>query len=172
MINIIPCGVRRIDELTDIAVITYQQNYTYLWHDKGEAYIARVYNKALLLADLSKPNVNYFFVYDDDELIGYMRLKQKPHPDLPQQSGLEISKLYLLKQSTGKGAGKTIMTFIANWAKQHQCAVMWLMVMEVSPAKTFYERNGFTETGRSYLDYPNLIDEYRLIITMVARVNS
>lgn len=171
MINIIPCDISRIDTLTDIAIKTYKQSYTYLWHDNGEAYIARMYDESTLLADLVKPNVNYFFVYDDDCLIGYIRLKQKPHPDRPQQNGLEISKLYLLKQSTGKGAGKSIMNFIIDWAKQHQCAVMWLMVMDVSPAKTFYERNGFTETARSKLDYPNLIDEYRLILTMVAEVH-
>jgi len=170
LINIIPCDISEIDILTDIAIKTYQQNYTYLWHDGGEAYIARIYNKAALLADLAKPNVNYFFVCDDEELIGYIRLKQKPHPDRPQQSGLEISKLYLQKQSTGKGAGKTIMAFIVDWAKQHHCAVMWLMVMDSSPAKVFYERYGFTETGRSNLDYPNLIDEYRLILTMIAEV--
>jgi len=109
-------------------------------------------------------------VYDDDELIGYIRLKQQPHPDQPLQTGLEVSKLYLLEQSTGKGAGKTIMAFIIDWAKQHHCAVMWLMVMDSSPAKAFYERYGFTETGRSNLDYPNLIDEYRLILTMIAKV--
>jgi hypothetical protein len=48
---------------------------------------------------------------------------------------------------------------------------MWLMVMDSSPAKTFYERNSFTETGRFYLDYPKLIDEYRLILTMITEVN-
>ena len=171
MINIIPCDAGQIDTLTDIAIKTYQQNYTYLWHDKGEAYIARVYNKATLLADLLKIDVNYFFVYDDKELIGYISLKQTPHPDRLQQSGLEVSKLYLLKQSTGKGVGQTIMTFIADWAKRHQCAVIWLMVMDSSSAKTFYERNGFTETGRSRLDYVNLVDEHRTILTMIAYLN-
>jgi len=168
LINIIPCDISRIDELTDIAVKTYRQNYTYLWHDGGEAYIARIYNKATLLADLAKPNVNYFFVYDDDELIGYIRLKQKPHPDYPVQSGLEISKLYLLKQATGKGAGKKIMRFITDWGRQHHCAIMWLMVMEISPAKAFYESFGFIQTARARLDYPNLVDEYRWILTMIA----
>ncbi len=170
MIKIFPCDVSWIDTLTDIAIESYGQNYTYLWSDGGEAYMARVYDKAALLADLTKPDVNYFFVYADDELIGYIRLKQKSHPDRPRQRGLEISKLYLLKQSIGKGAGKIIMAFIIDWAKQHHCAVMWLMVMDSSPAKVFYERYGFRETAAFRLDYPNLIDEYRTILTMIAEI--
>lgn len=168
MINIIPCDAGQIDILTDIAIKTYRQNYAYLWHDGGEAYIARVYDKPVLDADLAKPGVHYFFVYDDDLLIGYMRLKQKPHPDHPHQSGVEISKLYLLKQATGKGAGKKVMLFIFDWARHHYCTTIWLMVMEISPAKAFYESFGFIQTDRTRLDYPNLVDEYRWILTMIS----
>jgi len=161
-----PCDITQVDTLTDIAIKTYKQHYSYLWLDSGNAYIGRVYGKDNLLADLAKPGAHYFFVYDDSELLGYFRIKKKAYPGNPQQSGLEISKLYLLQQAIGKGIGGKIMAFIFDWAKSHQCTIVWLMVMESSPAKTFYESFGFKHTGRSYLDYQNMVDEYRWILTM------
>jgi len=60
------------------------------------------------------------------------------------------------------------MRFIFDWRKRHHCAITWLMVMEISPAKAFYESFGFIQTDRTRLDYPNLVDEYRWILTMIA----
>lgn len=158
----------QVDALAGIAVKTYKQNYSYLWFDNGEAYIERIYNKAALAADLAQPDAHYFFVYDGNEIIGYFRIEEKAYPGSPKQSGLEISKLYLLQRATGKGVGKKIMRFIFDWAQNQRCLIVWLMVMESSPAKTFYESFGFKQTERAYLDYPNMIDGCRWILTMVA----
>ncbi|MEO6632636.1 MAG: GNAT family N-acetyltransferase, partial [Mucilaginibacter sp.] len=87
-----------------------------------------------------------------------------------EKNCLEIEKLYLLQSATGKGVGKTVMTFIFDFANKKQCTMLLLQVMEASPAKLFYESYGFTQTDRARLDYPFLIDEYRWILTYVLSI--
>lgn len=83
---------------------------------------------------------------------------------------LEIDKLYLLPQFTGKGIGKIAMNFIFDFAKRQQCPLLWLKVMESSPARLFYEAYGFKQTERTYLDYSFMIDEYRWLLTYVLEI--
>lgn len=165
MITITPCGIGQLDLLVDIAITSYKQTYNYLWLDEAEAYLKRFYNKADFKADIATPAVYYFFVYDGEEPIGYFKLKESLSPLNPEQKHLEIEKLYLLQQATGKGTGKTVMNFILEFANKKQFTMLLLQVMETSPAKLFYESYGFKQTDRTRLDYPFLIDEYRWILT-------
>jgi GNAT superfamily N-acetyltransferase len=154
--------------LYDIAIQTYKQTYTYLWTDEGEAYLNRFYKKDDLEKDLVTPDVIYFLVYADDRVAGYFKVKQNALLPYSKKQCLEIEKLYLLQQFTGKGMGKAIVNFINDLSKNQQHPILWLKVMESSPAKSFYEAFGFKQTDRTYLDYPFMIDEYRWLLTLVA----
>ena len=167
MINIKQCDINHTDELHDIAIQTYKQTYTYLWADDGEAYLNRFYKKDDLEKDLVTPGVTYFLVYADEKAAGYFKVKQDALLPYSKQQCLEIEKLYLLQQFAGKGTGKIIMNFINDLAKKQQRSILWLRVMESSPAKLFYEAFGFKQTDKAYLDYPFMIDEYRWLLTMV-----
>ncbi|SHM21305.1 GNAT family N-acetyltransferase [Mucilaginibacter sp. OK098] len=168
MIDIKQCDINHTDVLHDIAIQTYKQTYTYLWADDGAAYLNRFYKKDDLEKELITPGVTYFLVYADDKAAGYFKLKQSALLPYSNYQCLEIEKLYLLQQFAGKGTGKTIMTFISDLAKQQQRPILWLRVMESSPAKLFYEAFGFKQTDKVFLDYPFMIDEYRWLLTMVA----
>lgn len=165
MITITPCDISQLDLLVDIAITSYKQTYTYLWLDDAKAYLKKFYDKTDFKADIAKPGVFYFFVHADDELIGYLKLKESFSPLNSERKCLEIEKLYLLQSATGKGTGKTVMNFIFNFADKKQCTTLLLQVMDSSPAKLFYESYGFKQTGKDRLDYPFLIDEYRWILT-------
>ncbi|MDB5087582.1 MAG: paiA 1 [Mucilaginibacter sp.] len=129
--------------LYDIAIQTYKQTYTYLWADDGETYLNRFYKKDDLEKELVTPGVIYFLVYADDKAAGYFKLKQNALQPHSKQQCLEIEKLYLLQQFASKGTGKIIMNFIYDLAKQQQRPILWLRVMDSSPAKLFYEAFGF-----------------------------
>jgi len=168
LIDIKQCDINHTDVLHDIAIQTYKQTYTYLWADDGAAYLNRFYKRDDLEKDLITPGVIYFLVYADDKVAGYFKVKQNALLPYSKQQCFEIEKLYLLQQFTNKGIGKAIMNFIRELAKKQKRPVLWLKVMENSPAKPFYETFGFKQTDRAYLDYPFMIDEYRWILTMVA----
>jgi len=165
LITITPCDAGQLDLLVNIAITSYRETYSYLWLDEAGTYLERFYKKSDFEADISKKGVYYFFVYADDHLVGYFKLKENLISLYPRLSRLEIEKLYLLQSATGKGIGKTVMSFIFDFANKKQCATLLLQVMESSPAKLFYESYGFKQTGRARLDYPFLIDEFRWILT-------
>ena len=171
MITITPCAISQLELLADIAIASYKQTYNYLWLDEADAYLRKFYDKADFKADLAKSGVYYFFVYADDELVGYFKLKESLSLRNSEKNCLEIEKLYLLRSATGKGIGKTVMSFIFDFANKKQCSALLLQVMESSPAKLFYESYGFKQTGRARLDYPFLIDEYRWILTYILDLN-
>ncbi len=167
MITITQCEISHLNLLADIAIISYKQTYNYLWLDEAESYLKRFYNLADFEADIKKTGVYYFFVYADDDLIGYFKLKESLSSLNSEKKCLEIEKLYLLQSATGKGIGKTVMNFIFDFADKKQCTTLLLQVMESSPAKLFYESYGFKQTSRARLDYLFLIDEFRWILTYV-----
>ncbi|MCO5947031.1 GNAT family N-acetyltransferase [Mucilaginibacter flavidus] len=167
MITITQCDISQLYLLAEIAITSYKQTYNYLWLDEAEAYLKKFYDTADFKTDIAKPGVYYFFVYADDELVGYFKLKESLSSLNSEKKCLEIEKLYLLQSATGKGIGKTVMNFIFDFANKKQCTTLLLQVMESSPAKLFYESYGFKQTGRARLDYPFLIDEYRWILTYV-----
>lgn len=167
MTDIKQCDIKQADLLHNIAIQTYKQTYTYLWQDDGAAYLKRFYEKVRLEKDLATAGVTYFLVYSDNKAAGYFKVKENSIAPGNLQQSLEIDKLYLLQQFIGRGIGKTVMNFIFDLAKQQQCPVLWLKVMESSPARLFYEAYGFKQTERTLLDYPFMIDEYRWLLTYV-----
>ncbi|MBW4361538.1 GNAT family N-acetyltransferase [Flavobacterium taihuense] len=170
LITIKECQKSQLDLLFEIALQTYNDSYPYLWSDEGTWYLDAFYRKTEFEKELSAPNVFYFLVYDARKIIGYLKLKQNAIPPYPQELCTEIEKLYLLKEYTGKGIGKTLIKFIISLSKEHCRPVVWLKVMESSPAKYLYAKYGFKQTDKSYLDYPAMKKEYRWLLTMVYQI--
>ncbi|MBF4517848.1 GNAT family N-acetyltransferase [Flavobacterium sp. ANB] len=170
MITIKKCQEDQLDLLHKIAIQTYNGTYQYLWSDKGKWYLDEFYKKESFKKELSQSDIFYFLVYDADKLIGFFKLKNSSLAAYPAQNCIEIDKLYLLKGSAGKGIGKIVMDFIFSFSKKQDCSVLCLKVMENSMAKYFYEKNGFIQTDKNYLDYPTIKEEYRLILTMVKEI--
>jgi GNAT superfamily N-acetyltransferase len=171
LITIKECQKEELDVLFKIAIQTYNDTYKYLWSDKGVWYLEEFYKKENFEQELSQPDIFYFLVYDNDKAIGYFKLKNGALEPYPDTQCIEIDKLYFLKKYVGKGIGKTVMEFIFSFAEKQQSNLLWLKVMESSLAKYFYEKHGFTETQKSYLDYSAMLPEYRWILTMTNHCN-
>ena len=62
MITIKKCDNNDIPQLLDIAIRSYMETYEYLWDDKGESYIRRIYSKEIMEEEIATKGVNYFFV--------------------------------------------------------------------------------------------------------------
>ena len=171
MITIKECKENQLDLLFEIAIESYNDTYQYLWTDKGVAYLKRFYNKEDFKKELSAPDVFYFLIYDADKAIGYFKLKDNPNKQYPEEKCIEIDKLYLIKDYLNKGIGKTIMDFILLFCTEKKSSILWLKTMEVSQAKSFYEKHGFIQTDKSYLNYPTMKPEFRWILTMVKEIS-
>jgi GNAT superfamily N-acetyltransferase len=170
LITIKECQTSQLDLLFEMAKQTYNDTYQYLWSDGGAWYLDKFYKKTEFKEELESPTVFYFLIYEADKAIGYFKIKKNGIAPYPESHCTEIEKLYLLKEYIGKGIGKTIMEFIISLSKEQARPVLWLKVMESSPAKYLYEKCGFTQTDKIYLDYPAMKKEYRWLLTMVHQI--
>lgn len=170
MITIKNCQENQLDSLHTIAIQTYNDTYQYLWSDNGAWYLNEFYKKESFKMELSQPDIFYFLVYEEDKIIGYFKLMNVALNPYPEANCTEIDKLYLLKNYGGKGIGKTIMEFIFDFSKKQKRSVLWLLAMEDSPARYFYEKSGFIEKNRFLLNYPTIKEDCRSILTMVKEI--
>jgi len=170
LITIKECLENQLDVLHAIAIQTYNDTYQYLWIDKGEWYLNEFYKKESFKEELSATDIFYFLVYDGDKTIGYFKLMNIALEPYPEASCTEIDKLYLLKNYGGKGIGKTIMEFIFDFSQKQKRSLLWLKAMETSPARSFYEKFGFTQTEKSFLNYPTIKEDQRSILTMIKEI--
>lgn len=95
---------------------------------------------------------NYFFIaWQKDVPMGYMRLRhweKAPYDLLPNDSSLEITRLYANKNAIGTGVGKCMMQFALDFGKAKNVNWVWLGVWEKNErAIQFYEKWGFEQKG-------------------------
>jgi len=64
------------------------------------------------------------------------------------------------------------MLFIEDLAREQHKSLIWLKVMESSIAIPFYQAHDFTQVKSTRLDYPNMKDEYRIILTFTRDINA
>jgi len=167
MITIKKCEGNDLNLLHQIAIQSYNDTYQYLWHDKGTWYLNEFYKKETFEKELSASDIFYFLIYDDDKAVGYFKLTEDIIEPYSASECMELDKLYLLKEGIGKGIGKIVMNFVISFAKEKNRSVLWLKVMESSRAKFLYEKSGFIQTDIYNLDYPEIVEEFASILTMV-----
>lgn len=170
MITFKKCEENDLDLLHEIALQSYNDTYQYLWKDGGTSYLNTFYKKDIFKNELSATNIYYFLIYEDKNAIGYFKLKESAIESYSADECMELDKLYLLKKYTGKGIGKTIMNYILSFSKEKNRSILWLKVMESSPARFVYEKSGFVPINKYDLTYPEIIEEYASIITMICKI--
>jgi len=104
----------------------------------------------------------YFQVSDLDEVVGYFSIQVSDDVDL------FISKFYLLEKTRGKGFGKTMLSFIENFAKENACKQIKLTVNKHNPAYEIYLKLGFVKYDSAEFDIGGgyIMDDYLMSKTI------
>jgi GNAT superfamily N-acetyltransferase len=168
-LSYVECEQRVGPLILSISRTTYLENYSYLWEDEGRSYLQRFYSEEGLLSDLQNPMVSLYLIYLDDIAVGFFKLKRLDSPEL-NGSSMMIDKLYLLKAFTGKQIGKQVLTHIEELACVEGYKQVSLQVMDSSPAKFFYLKNGYIQTGEDSLGYPYMKKAYNVILTLEKKI--
>ena len=79
---------------------------------------------------------------------------------------LELERIYLLNEVSGKGIGTEAMHRIIDDAVKTDKELIWLKSMDSSPALNFYQKLGFKKYAVEKLPFDGFKDEYRNIVTM------
>lgn len=158
-------------ELSRLAKAIYVEHYLHLWYPGGAEWYMNeyAYPEAKLQAELADPNNLHYIVYDDKGLPeGYLKLKLRSECDACEnKTGLEIERIYLHKDLTGKGIGRQLMELSEAVARQYDQHFLFLKAMDTSlEAIGFYQKMGYTECGRLVLPFENMKETYRGMVIL------
>lgn len=149
-ISIRPANVHDAASLRDLSISTFVDSFGHANKKEHiDAFIAEAMNLELLTAELNDEGNKFFFIYLDDTLCGFTKLRTTEMPDgLNATSPIEIERIYVSKEYHGQKVGATLMRHCIDYAMDNGHDVIWLGVWEHNQkAIDFYNRWGFTLFG-------------------------
>lgn len=135
-----------LEELRRLSVETFSDTFTEQNNEiQMKAYLEKAFNTDQLRSELSNPESFFYFVKEEDKILGYLKLNTKTaQTDQVLDSSLEIERIYLAQEAQGKGIGKLLMDFSIAEAKRRNLLCLWLGVWEKNEkAIAFYKSYGF-----------------------------
>ena len=114
----------------------------------SDVYGLSPWNLEQIEADLKQANTEYFYLYDDQTLIGFLALQ-----DLAGE--LEITQLAVKKAYQGQGLANQLMEFLADRPER-----IFLEVRASNQvARALYEKHGFLPVGQRKNYYQNPVED-------------
>ena len=110
-------------------------------------YLERAFNKKRLKEELSNENSYFYFILENDEIAGYLKLNilSAQTEDMGNDS-MEVERIYIRSKFKRKGYGKIFIEKAIELAREKNKASIWLGVWEKNlKAIAFYESLGFVK---------------------------
>jgi len=160
------------EALSALCLRIYPQFFLYLWHEQGEWYQREKYNANQLRSEIENPNSKFYFILLGNEPVGYLKINLLAAlPSHLPTNGIEVERIYLLKEVQGMGFGRKLINFAISQAQSLQRSYLFLYVMDSSAESIkFYEAMGFEKFGRKYLDFEQMKQEYRGMYAMLKNI--
>ena len=119
----------------------------------SDVYGLSPWNLEQIEADLKQANTEYFYLYDDQTLIGFLALQ-----DLAGE--LEITQLAVKKAYQGQGLANRLMVFLVDRPER-----IFLEVRASNQvARALYEKHGFQPVGQRKNYYQNPVEDAILMV--------
>ena len=114
-----------------------------------DKFMQNQFTKDMLMKELYDQENLFFIAYHDNQLAGYLKLRDGKNPDqLQNLPAIEIVRIYSVKSMIGKGIGKALMQTSIDTAVKRNKEVIWLGVWERNQrAIDFYSKWGFEKFG-------------------------
>lgn len=108
-------------------------------------YLDEVFSSANLSIELNDKKAEFYFAKLDDKVIGYLKLNfGESQTEIRDDNGLEIERIYVLKEFHGKNVGQLLYNKAIQIAREKNKDYVWLGVWEENPRViNFYKKNGF-----------------------------
>lgn len=144
------CTLGDLQTLQQISIDTF--NETFKEQNSPEnmsAYLERSFNEKQLKIELSNPSSQFFLVYYNDEVAGYLKVNtndaqtEEMGPD-----SIEIERIYVKDKFQKLGLGKYLFNVAIEIAVESRKEKIWLGVWEKNDnAIAFYKKLGLLQTG-------------------------
>jgi diamine N-acetyltransferase len=149
-IKIKQCNLVDLHKLQEISYETF--NETFRVQNSPEnmnAYLEKAFNINQLEKELSNPSSEFFFVYVNHEVAGYLKvnINDAQSEDMGNES-LEVERIYINNKFQKHGLGKYLLKKAIEIAVVQNKKKIWLGVWEKNEnAIAFYKKMGFVQTG-------------------------
>jgi diamine N-acetyltransferase len=149
-IKITKCTLEDLPALQDISIQTFKETFEQQNSPENmKAYLEKAFNSKQLEVELSNPSSEFFFVYFDGEIAGYLKLNiNDAQSEEMGGEALEIERIYIKSDFQKHGLGKYMLNKAVEIAKELNKAKIWLGVWEKNEnAIGFYKKIGFVQIG-------------------------
>ncbi len=149
-IRISPVTIQDINVLQDLSIETFSETFGQQNPPEDlELYLEKAFNPQQLIKEIMDSNTNFYFIFQEALLAGYIKLK---NVSLPEHSflgeALEVERIYVRKPYQHLGLGKHLLDFASEEAQRTHKEYLWLSVWEHNPtAYGFYKSQGYVECG-------------------------
>ncbi|SDE22885.1 Ribosomal protein S18 acetylase RimI [Paenibacillus sp. UNCCL117] len=144
------CTFDDLGVLQEVSVETFTETFK---NDNSpenmKAYLEKAFNLKQLEKELSSSSSQFFFVYLDDEVAGYLKVNTNDaQSEEMGEESLEIERIYIKSSFQKHGLGKYLLDQAIEIATELRKKKIWLGVWEKNKnAIAFYKKMGFVETG-------------------------
>ncbi|MER2175184.1 MAG: GNAT family N-acetyltransferase [Carnobacterium sp.] len=110
-------------------------------------YLEKAYNSTQLKKELTNKNSAFFFLSDNEEIAGYLKLNigDAQTEDIAENA-VEIERIYIRSDRKRKGYGTVLIEKAEQFAREKNKKVIWLGVWEENlSALSFYKKKGFIQ---------------------------
>lgn len=149
-IRISPVTIQDINVLQDLSIETFSETFGQQNPPEDlKLYLEKAFNPQQLTKEVMDANTNFYFIFQEALLAGYIKLK---NASLPEHSfldeALEVERIYVRKGYQHLGLGKHLLDFASEEAQRTHKEYLWLSVWEHNPtAYEFYKSQGYVECG-------------------------
>ncbi|MFD4818465.1 GNAT family N-acetyltransferase [Peribacillus butanolivorans] len=149
-INIKKCILEDSRKLQEISYETFNETFKHQNSPENmNAYLERAFNLKQLEKELSNISSQFFFVYFNNEVAGYLKVNtNEAQSEEMGAESLEIKRIYIKKKFQKHGLGKYLLNKAMEIAMERNKKKIWLGVWEKNEnAIAFYKKLGFVQTG-------------------------
>lgn len=149
-------GEENLEDLCSLAQNIWREHFTPIIGAAQVEYMLEKFQSAPAVKTQIKEGYAYFLFYLNGTAIGYTGIH-------PEESSLFLSKLYLKKESRGKGYSRQAMDFLEGLCREKGLKKIWLTVNRHNPiAIRAYKAMGFSVIREQKADIGNgfVMDDY------------
>jgi diamine N-acetyltransferase len=149
-VNIKKCTLDDLHILQEISYETFNDTFKHQNSPENmNAYLERAFNLNQLEKELSKSSSQFFFVYFNNEVAGYLKVNtNEAQSEEMDDESLEIERIYIKNKFQKLGLGKYLLNKAMEIAMGLNKEKVWLGVWKKNEnAIAFYKKMGFVQTG-------------------------
>lgn len=149
-ISLKKCTIEDLRKLREISYQTFDETFKDQNSPKNmKTYLEQAFNLKQLEKELSNVSSQFFFVYYNDEVAGYLKvnINDAQSEEMGDES-LEMERIYIKNKFQRHGLGKYLLDKAMEIVIERNKKKIWLGVWEKNEnAIAFYKKMGFVHTG-------------------------